>query len=581
MNSVAQPHDTPGASGAAVPAAVSPLPEWFRRARATGLLPPDAPWLAADTRPWPVVLLTALGAWLAAVPLLAVVSMLLGPLVIAGIGPWLVGALVIAGAAVVLNARGVPLFVEQLAVPGLLVGLGTLSFGAWRDLPSAAAALLLAAVAGVLAAAIARTWLRVLLGAAMAALVGYAVLRWVAPTDARFVSRLFWVSHALLLPGLAALAVCPPGLGRGAPAQVAAALEAIGSGWLLLLMAALSLQAGVTFLVAGALGGAGALAQDMSGFLAPRAVLNPRVALGLALGAVAVAALARAWPEVRRPPVLAASAVLAALAWLQPLAGALMLLAALAAVSGRRALAGAAALGWAWVIGAAYYALAWPLSTKAAVLAGAGAVLGALAWTWARSTSDAPLVGHGPNADATTERPAPRPSAPASRLGTAAVALGTVTTLAVAGVAIWQKERLIASGRPVFLELAPVDPRSLMQGDYMRLAFKLPAQARSASREAPGVPRLQVAGPVDDRGVARLERLVQPGQALAPGELRVELTARAGRWTVATDAWFFAEGDGQRWSRARYGEFRVDADGRALLVGLADADLRLIRADPP
>ncbi|MCK6423336.1 MAG: GDYXXLXY domain-containing protein, partial [Aquabacterium sp.] len=124
-------------------------------------------------------------------------------------------------------------------------------------------------------------------------------------------------------------------------------------------------------------------------------------------------------------------------------------------------------------------------------------------------------------------------------------------------------------------------PRSLMQGDYMRLAFKLPAQARSASREAPGVPRLQVAGPVDDRGVARLERLVQPGQALAPGELRVELTPRAGRWTVATDAWFFSEGEGQRWSRARYGEFRVDADGRALLVGLADADLRLIRADPP
>lgn len=581
MNRIAPSHDTSDAGGAAVPSAAAPSPEWFRRARAAGLLPPDAPWLAADVRPWPVVLLTALGAWLAAVPLLAVVSMLLGPLVIAGIGPWLVGALVIVGAAVVLNARGVPLFVEQLAVPGLLVGLGTLSFGAWRDLPSAAAALVLAAVAGVLAAAIARAWLRVLLGAAMAALVGYAVLRWVAPSDARLVSRLFWVSHLLLLPGLAALAACPPGLGRGAPARVAVALEATGSGWLLLLMAALSLQAGMTFLVAGALGGAGALAQDLSGFGAPRAVPTPRVALGLALGAVAVAALARAWPEVRRPPVLAAGAVLAALAWLQPLAGALMVLSALAAASGRRALAAAAALGWAWVIGAAYYALAWPLTTKAAVLAGAGAVLGASAWIWARNTTDARLAGHGPGTAAASEQPAPLPPAPASRLGAAAVALGTVATLAVAGGAIWQKERLIAGGRPVFLELAPVDPRSLMQGDYMRLAFKLPAQARSASREAPGVPRLQVAGPVDDRGVARLERLVQPGQALAPGELRVELTPRAGRWTVATDAWFFAEGDGQRWSAARYGEFRVDADGRALLVGLADAELRLIRADHP
>ncbi|MCK6566055.1 MAG: GDYXXLXY domain-containing protein, partial [Dehalococcoidia bacterium] len=220
-------------------------------------------------------------------------------------------------------------------------------------------------------------------------------------------------------------------------------------------VAALSLQAGVTFLAAGALGGAGALAQDMSGFLAPRAVLNPRVALGLALGTMAVAALARAWPEVRRPPVLAAGAVLAALAWLQPLAGALMLLSALAAASGRRALAAAAALGWAWVIGAAYYALAWPLTTKAAVLAGAGAVLGASAWIWARNTTDARLAGHGPGTAAASEQPAPLPPAPASRLGAAAVALGTVATLAVAGGAIWQKERLIAGGRPVFLELAP------------------------------------------------------------------------------------------------------------------------------
>jgi uncharacterized membrane-anchored protein len=35
-----------------------------------------------------------------------------------------------------------------------------------------------------------------------------------------------------------------------------------------------------------------------------------------------------------------------------------------------------------------------------------------------------------------------------------------------------------------------------------------------------------------------------------------------------TDAWFFAEGEESRWSRARFGEFRVGAEGKALLVGL-------------
>jgi uncharacterized membrane-anchored protein len=45
---------------------------------------------------------------------------------------------------------------------------------------------------------------------------------------------------------------------------------------------------------------------------------------------------------------------------------------------------------------------------------------------------------------------------------------------------------------------------------------------------------------------------------------------------LVSDAWFFQEGDGERWEAARYGEFRVMPDGRALLVGLADVQLKAI-----
>ena len=41
----------------------------------------------------------------------------------------------------------------------------------------------------------------------------------------------------------------------------------------------------------------------------------------------------------------------------------------------------------------------------------------------------------------------------------------------MANGSIWQREQLLGSGRVVILELAPVDPRSLMQGDYMALTF--------------------------------------------------------------------------------------------------------------
>ena len=49
-----------------------------------------------------------------------------------------------------------------------------------------------------------------------------------------------------------------------------------------------------------------------------------------------------------------------------------------------------------------------------------------------------------------------------------------------------------------------------------------------------------------------------------------------GDWVLVSDAWSFPEGEAARWSRARFGEFRVDANGRALLVGLRGANLEAL-----
>ena len=38
---------------------------------------------------------------------------------------------------------------------------------------------------------------------------------------------------------------------------------------------------------------------------------------------------------------------------------------------------------------------------------------------------------------------------------------------------VQSKEKLLTNGKIVFFELAPVDPRSLMQGDYMLLRYKM------------------------------------------------------------------------------------------------------------
>jgi uncharacterized membrane-anchored protein len=114
-----------------------------------------------------------------------------------------------------------------------------------------------------------------------------------------------------------------------------------------------------------------------------------------------------------------------------------------------------------------------------------------------------------------------------------------------------------------------------MQGDFMRLAFQVPA-ALGDELGVPGRERRLVVAAQDARGVATLRRVAGPGEALAEGELLLELIPKAGRWMLVTDAWYFREGDAERWAAARFGELRVGSDGSALLVGLVDAELRPI-----
>lgn len=521
-----------------------------RAAREQGLLPADAVPPRAESRPWPVVLLTALGAWLATIPLLAMVGLLLGDLISRSVGPYLVGTLLIAGAIVVLRSREVPLFVEQLAVPALLVGGGSLGFGLFRDAGTAVGAALLALAALAVASGIRAAWLRVLLGAASAVLLAVALTPQRGWWGRSASLEPWWLSWHLLL----ALWLVMQGALRSLRGEVAAAVESTASGWALALLAAFAWWSGMTFLVGGALGveGVGGLASELGqrGSAGPLWRVMQATSAALALAGLIVAA--RRWPGLRRAPIGAAGLVLVGLAAWMPSLGATLLMLAWLATSGRSRLAAAAAVSCAWIVGAFYYQLTWPLAHKAVVLCGAGALFAVLA-VWARSR------------DRREAAPSPGPAQP--RLARWGIVLSLLAIVATANLGIREKEALIRDGRPVFVELAPVDPRSLMQGDFMRLNFNVPGEPDERRAGLLRRERPFVVARLDERGVARLLRIAD-ATPLAEGEMRIELTPKDGRWILVSDAWFFAEGEAARWEKAKYGEFRVAADGRALLVGL-------------
>ena len=146
--------------------------------------------------------------------------------------------------------------------------------------------------------------------------------------------------------------------------------------------------------------------------------------------------------------------------------------------------------------------------------------------------------------------------------------------LVVTNVLIFQKERLLASPQGILLELAPVDPRSLIQGDYMALAYAI-------TREVPeqGLPNDgQLVVAVDADNVARYRRVYVPSTPLAADELRLRYRIRNGRLHIGSESFFFPEGTAEAYEKARYAELRVDSAGESLLVGLRGPEREVLGA---
>lgn len=154
------------------------------------------------------------------------------------------------------------------------------------------------------------------------------------------------------------------------------------------------------------------------------------------------------------------------------------------------------------------------------------------------------------------------------------IALGALLVLIVANAGIYQREQLLAAGRTVLLELAPVDPRSLMQGDYMALRFRVADDAFGERPDDTWRDGRIVLG-LDNAGVGTFRRF-DDASPLAADEVAMLYRIRDSRPLFATNAFFFQEGHAPYYETARYGEFRVAPDGESLLVAMRGASLETL-----
>ena len=150
---------------------------------------------------------------------------------------------------------------------------------------------------------------------------------------------------------------------------------------------------------------------------------------------------------------------------------------------------------------------------------------------------------------------------------------------------IAQKEETLKNGKLVLFELAPVDPRSLMQGDYMRLNYAAGRAFDSLNtsgldKEKKFARRGYCIVKLDQQGIARLQRFQKQLQPLRGGEQAIRYFTSGGNLRVlrlGAESYFFEEGTGKKYEQAKYGGLKVDEAGNSVLTGLYNAEAKLIK----
>lgn len=265
--------------------------------------------------------------------------------------------------------------------------------------------------------------------------------------------------------------------------------------------------------------------------------------------------------------LLAATALITAAIHLLPDAGGvavLILLAGLAA--SHRGLSAVGVVALAWFVGKFYYDLSMTLLEKSAILAGLG--LATLAGVVLFERLSQKNAARAAPAEGVRRRPL------IAILAFGALLLGALLLINRGVIAL---ERDFAGAREILLPLGPVDPRSILQGDYMILSFRETIYPDPEEQEGLS-DRGEVFLKLDADGVAAYSRIAKAGDVPGPDEIRVDYARRGGALAYCPESFFFQEGEAEIFSAARFAVLAVAADGKTRLVALADAERR--RIDP-
>lgn len=165
---------------------------------------------------------------------------------------------------------------------------------------------------------------------------------------------------------------------------------------------------------------------------------------------------------------------------------------------------------------------------------------------------------------------------------------------------ILKHEDHLQNSQSIYIELAQVDPRSMLQGDYMALNYELylaglregnPWDENRARNKKQEVSERQIQNQSKILSYVQLDaqrRVIQTNfdqnQLKTNPENTVRLVLKNPSNQLqnlypAANSFLFAEGLEPCYRNAKYAELRVKPDGQVLLAGLVDEDLNSLNCE--
>lgn len=162
-----------------------------------------------------------------------------------------------------------------------------------------------------------------------------------------------------------------------------------------------------------------------------------------------------------------------------------------------------------------------------------------------------------------------------------------VLCITLFSAAIVTKQLKLSAKQSIYIELQPVDPRSILQGDYMALRYDLYWTASSIQDAAlstfiEGQPSILAYVELDaENRVVR--SAIDPQQLdqqrrIHPLKLK-NVDNRISHLYPSTQGFFFAEDLEACYADAKYAAFKVDPTGNAILASLRDENLKTLACE--